>query len=71
MAELNIPDQLFGKAEQPEIDTFMNNLAKECGGSWEPTSDGYKLTGIHAVTADDLSDCIADMINDEVDPGKE
>ena len=71
MAELKIPDHLFGNAEQPEIDAFMNTLASACSGSWEPTSEGYRITGLDDLTVANLEDCVADMIDAEIDTGKE
>ena len=66
MAELRISDNAFAGAEQPEIDTFLNTLAKEQGAKWAPVSDGYAVTGLSETAVADLKDTIMERIENEL-----
>ena len=71
MAELHLNDQLFTGAEQPEIDKFMNNLAGECGGQWEPTSTGYRLVNISTTNVDVIKNTIDERVKNELGIGED
>lgn len=74
MTRTIIPDSWFNTAvkdydvSQEQINTFVNDLAKEFDSNWQPVSDGYQLdtpdiNQAIALTQDDIPGRIQDWLD--------
>lgn len=73
MSNVFIPDYGFdavikiGLATQEDVNKFINTVANDYNGKWEPVSGGYTVHVEDEPTAIELSNTLSDLIDNWVD----